>query len=76
MATETLETRMTAVERELAEIKRQLATDRASSSLPWREQIFGTFAGNEPHKEATSLGQVYRSRYTRKMMRMQTDVSA
>jgi hypothetical protein len=60
MATGTLEERVTAMEQELAQLKKQLQSDTPASSLPWWEQIFGTFANSEAHEEATRLGREYR----------------
>ena len=60
MAAETLEQRVSAMEQELAQLKKQLQTETPSSSLPWWEQIFGTFANSEAHEEATRLGREYR----------------
>lgn len=45
MATGTLEERVTALEQELAELKQQM---QAETSLPWWEQIAGTFANSSP----------------------------
>jgi hypothetical protein len=60
MATGSLEQRVTAMEQELAQLKRQLHAETPPSSLPWWEQIFGTFANSEAHEEATRLGREYR----------------
>lgn len=60
MPTISVEQRLTAVEKELADIKQQLANENPQSPLPWWEQIFGTFAGSEAHEEATRLGREYR----------------
>jgi hypothetical protein len=60
MATGTLEQRVIAMEQELAQLKKQLQAETPPSSLPWREQIFGTFANSEAHEEATRVGREYR----------------
>lgn len=60
MTIETLENRLTAVEAELAQLKKRLAAENPQPPLPWWEQIFGTFAGSEAHEEATRLGREYR----------------
>ena len=60
MTIEILEHRLTAVEAELTQLKQQLAANKQQTSLPWWEQIFGTFAGSEAHEEATRLGREYR----------------
>jgi hypothetical protein len=56
MATETLEKRLTAVEEELATLKKQLNGRRR----PAWENIFGTFADSEGFEEAVRLGREYR----------------
>jgi hypothetical protein len=60
MATGTIEERLTAVEQELAQLKQRLHAEASPASLPWWEQIFGTFANSEAHEEATRLGRQYR----------------
>lgn len=60
MATITLEDRVTALEKELAQIKRRLEKEKSQSPLPWWEQIFGTFANSEAYDEAMRLGREYR----------------
>ena len=60
MATETLQERVAAVEKELAQLKRQLATDKPQSkTAPW-ERIFGSFAESQGFEEAVRLGREYR----------------
>ena len=60
MATRSIEERLSAVEQELAQLKNELHPEIVSTSLPWWEQIFGTFADSEAHEEATRLGREYR----------------
>ena len=60
MPAPSLEERLTAVENELAQIKRQLANNKPQTALPWWEQIFGTFANSEAYEEAMRLGREYR----------------
>ena len=60
MATETLEARLSVVEQELAQLKQKIQAETPPASLPWWEQIFGTFADSEAHEEATRLGREYR----------------
>jgi len=60
MPTETLEQRMSAMEQELAQLKQQIQAEAPHSTLPWWEQIFGTFANSEAHEEAARLGREYR----------------
>jgi len=59
MAIETLEDRLTAVERELAQIKEQLAEKSPTSAHPW-DKVFGFFANSEGFEEAVRLGREYR----------------
>ena len=60
MATEALEDRLAAVERELTQIKRQLAAGKPQSSPAGWERIFGSFADSEGFDEAVRLGREYR----------------
>ena len=60
MATKTLEDRLAAVERELAQIKSQLTDEKPSSTPPGWERIFGSFADSEGFDEAVRLGREYR----------------
>ena len=55
-----IEARLTAVEKELAQIREQLASDkRKSEAHPW-EKVFGAFANSEGFEEAVLLGREYR----------------
>ena len=60
MPTETLEGRLTAVEKELAEVKHLLAANKFQSATPWWERMFGSFAESEGFEEAVRLGKEYR----------------
>ena len=60
MAVETLEERLTAVEQELAEVKRQLLTRTVNSLVPWWEQQVGKFADDPLYEEAMRLGRAWR----------------
>lgn len=60
MADISVEERLTAVEKELAYIKEQLAVDKPQPALAWWEKIAGTFAGSEEYEEAMRLGREYR----------------
>jgi hypothetical protein len=60
MATISIEERLTAVEKELAQLKQQLASEKSQVPLPWWEKIFGTFANSEGYEEAMRLGREYR----------------
>jgi hypothetical protein len=59
MASETLEVRLTLVEDELAQIKRQLAAEKTPIVAGW-ESIFGSFADSAGFEEAVRLGRQYR----------------
>ena len=60
MPVPSVEERLTTVEKELVQIKQQLATDKPETPLPWWEQIFGTFANSEAYDDAMRLGREYR----------------
>lgn len=60
MATITLEDRVTALEKELAQIKWRLEKEKLQTPLPWWEKIAGTFADSEEYEEAMRLGREYR----------------
>jgi hypothetical protein len=53
-----LETRLTRIERELAELKAAL---KARWTEPWYRQIMGDYAGDEALREITLLGQRIRA---------------
>jgi hypothetical protein len=60
MPAPTVEERLTAVEKELAQIKQQLATETPKPSPhPW-DTVFGSFANSEGFEEAVRLGREYR----------------
>ena len=60
MTTEVIDDRLTAVENEIARIKRQLAeSGRQTAPANW-ERMFGIFAESEGFEEATRLGREYR----------------
>jgi hypothetical protein len=60
MPTGTLEERLTAVEKELAELKQRLEADKPQViAHPW-DKIFGSFADSEGFEEAVRLGREYR----------------
>ena len=60
MTTATLEERIAAVERELAQLKQQLQAETPPPVVPWWEKIAGTFANREHYDEAMGLGRAYR----------------
>lgn len=60
MADISVEERLTAVEKELAQIKEQLANGKQKPALPWWEKIAGTFADSEEYEAAMRLGREYR----------------
>jgi hypothetical protein len=60
MATLTLEERLTAVEQELADIKRKIIICAPAGDQPWWEQRFGAFADSPEYDLAMRLGREYR----------------
>ena len=55
-----IEERLSALEKELAQIKEQLATDKhPSPSHPW-DRVFGSLADSKGFDEAVRLGREYR----------------
>lgn len=60
MATETLEDRVAIIEKELAQIKQQLAPEKPQTvPHPWNK-VFGSFANSEGFEGAVRLGREYR----------------
>jgi hypothetical protein len=55
---EQLEDRVTQLEAEVRQLKRQLNADL--SPVPWWEKIVGTFANSAAYDEAMQLGRDYR----------------
>ena len=60
MSTETLEGRLSAVEKELAELKNLVSLKQSKRATPWWEQMFGSFADSDGFEEAVRLGRDYR----------------
>ena len=58
--TEALESRLTAVERDLAELKQAFVGAKRNPASPWWEEMFGSFANSEGFEEAVRLGKEYR----------------
>ncbi len=56
----TLDERVTALEKELTEMKAQRAAEPARSPVPWWESIWGAFKDDMDYAEATRLGREYR----------------
>jgi hypothetical protein len=59
MATEQLETRVSALEVEIARLKKRLA-EKPPSRRPWWKEIAGGFANDPIFEEAMRLGERYR----------------
>lgn len=60
MATPTLEERVTALEKELEQLKRQRTASEPPAEEPWWERIRGTFKDDPAYDEAMRLGREYR----------------
>jgi len=60
VSTETLVRRLTAVEKELAELKHLVGANRSEAATAWWEKMFGSFADSEGFEEAVRLGREYR----------------
>jgi hypothetical protein len=56
----TLEERMSALESDVARIKRQLEDDAMAPRVPWWERRLGAFEGDCLYDEACRLGEEYR----------------
>jgi hypothetical protein len=63
-----IEKRLQALEEEVAELKRRLATTPAPTE-PWWKKIAGTFPGDEADLEAFRLGQEWRKRENARSLR-------
>jgi hypothetical protein len=51
---------LTAVEKELAELKHAVAANKSQGATAWWEKMFGSFADSEGFEEAVRLGREYR----------------
>ena len=60
MSMPSTEERLTTLEKEMAQIKQQLATEKPQTTQhPW-DKVFGSFANSEGFEEAIRLGREYR----------------
>jgi hypothetical protein len=59
MAAETMEARLSALEREMAQIKRLLRS-KSARTQPWWERIAGVFEDDPVFEQAMKLGRQYR----------------
>lgn len=59
MASQTVESRLSALEREMAQIKRMLR-NKSGSTEPWWERIAGAFEDDPVFAQAMKLGREYR----------------
>jgi len=60
MRAEVMDDRLTAVENEIAQIKRQLAAEKPQTGPAGWEKMFGIFAESEGFDEAVRFGREYR----------------
>jgi hypothetical protein len=60
VSTEALESRLTAVEKDLALLKQTFTGPKRNPQGPWWEKMFGSFADSEGFEEAVRLGKEYR----------------
>jgi hypothetical protein len=68
MASANVEQRLSALEQEVAELKRQLAA-RPSPTDRWWERISGAFARDDAFQEAMRLGRQWRERENARSLR-------
>jgi hypothetical protein len=61
MAITSLEERLTAVEKDLAQLKQKLENDKPLTAVPWWQQISGTFRDDPMFDEAMRLGREWRN---------------
>lgn len=59
MSAPSVEERLTALEKEIIQLKQQLTTKSSAPSHPW-DKVFGSFAHSEGFDEAVQLGREYR----------------
>ncbi len=60
MPSPSVEARLTALEKEMMRIKKQMMSEKTQSSPhPW-DKVFGSFANSEGFEEAVQLGREYR----------------
>jgi hypothetical protein len=55
-----LEERLIALEAEVAQLKKQVETEKSPPTVPWWEQRFGAFKDDPDYEEAMCLGREYR----------------
>jgi len=60
MASTSVESRLTALEKELAQIKQQLQSNKIDATIPWWQQISGVFKDSPEFEEAVRLGKEWR----------------
>ena len=60
MAATSIEDRLDAIEKELSEVKKRLEEKLPTSTIPWWEQISGTFKDCPAYDEAMRLGREWR----------------
>ena len=60
MPTSSVEERLTAIEKELAQIRQQLEAVKPQEAVPWWQQISGVFKDCPEFEEAVRLGREWR----------------
>jgi hypothetical protein len=60
MAVLSIEERMTALEAEVARLKRQMMAQSPQADIPWWERRFGAFQDDPLYDQAARLGAEYR----------------
>lgn len=61
MAVKSLKDRVAALEAEVADLKKQLAD--VNKPKDWLDVVYGSFAGDPAHEEATRLGREWRESF-------------
>lgn len=65
MAAPTLEERLSALEREMTQVKARLAAQTARQPNPWLDQVYGAFKDDPLFEEAVRYGREWRESQNR-----------